>query len=35
LQDALSGDLVGKAAEINILRGGARQTISVTVGERG
>jgi S1-C subfamily serine protease len=35
LQDSLSGDLVGKPAEITILRGGARQTISVTVGERG
>jgi S1-C subfamily serine protease len=35
LQDSLSGDLVGTKAEITILRGGARQTVAVTVGERG
>jgi S1-C subfamily serine protease len=35
LQDALSGDLVGKRAEVTVLRGGASQTVTVTVGERG
>jgi S1-C subfamily serine protease len=35
LQDALSGDLVGTTAELTILRGGAIQRLSVTVGERG
>lgn len=35
LQDSLSGDLVGKSAEITILRGGALQRLTVTVGERG
>jgi S1-C subfamily serine protease len=35
LQDSLSGDLVGKPAEITILRGGALQRLQVTVGERG
>jgi S1-C subfamily serine protease len=35
LQDTLSGDQVGKQAEISILRGGALQRVPVTVGERG
>lgn len=35
LQDALSGDLVGQQTQITILRGGVRQELSVTVGERG
>ncbi len=34
LQDSLSGELVGQHAEITVLRGGAIQRISVTVGER-
>lgn len=34
LQDRLSGDLVGKPAEITVIRGGALQRLSVTVAER-
>jgi S1-C subfamily serine protease len=34
LQDRLSGDLVGKKAEIAVLRGGALYRLQVTVGER-
>jgi S1-C subfamily serine protease len=35
LQDALSGELVGRQAEITLLRGGVLTRITVTVGERG
>jgi S1-C subfamily serine protease len=35
LLDLLVGERVGKAAAVGILRGGAAQTITVTVGERG
>jgi S1-C subfamily serine protease len=35
LQDSLSGDLVGQAAEIAVLRGGNLQRLQITVGERG
>jgi S1-C subfamily serine protease len=34
LQDRLAGDLVGKAAEIKLIRGGALTITSVTIGER-
>ena len=35
LLDALTGDRIGKSAAVGILRGGAAQTVAVTVGERG
>lgn len=35
LQDSLAGDLVGQPAQVTVLRGGAVQQITVTVGERG
>ena len=35
LLDVLTGERIGKAAAVGILRGGAAQTVSVTVGERG
>jgi len=35
LLDLLTGERIGKAAAIGILRGGTAQTITVTVGERG
>jgi S1-C subfamily serine protease len=34
LLGALTGDLVGRAARVDILRGGQRQTVDVMVGER-
>jgi S1-C subfamily serine protease len=34
LQALLSGDRVGKAVPIDVIRGGARQTVQVTIGER-
>ena len=35
LLDVLTGDRIGKSAAVGILRGGAAQTVAVTVGERG
>ena len=35
LLDVLMGDRIGKSAAVGILRGGAAQTVAVTVGERG
>ena len=35
LLDVLTGERIGKAAAVGIIRGGTAQTVSVTVGERG